>query len=331
MPAAPTRPTEAVGVDLGGTKMAVGVVEDGVSDGRPAPLVRYRQTESSIGWDEEKVLDKLTEEIGKALKARPGATGVGIGVPATIDQERGVAIQAVNLRLDDVPIRDVMSERLGRPVFLDNDANLAALAEHRYGAARGTQVAILLTLGTGIGGGVIIGGKLFRGAHGAGAELGHVVVDENGPPCQGNCPNHGCIETLASGTAIAREGQAAAEAAPDSALGALLAAGTPIDGRAVTDAALAGDEAAKDVIATAGRHLGVALANFANMFEPEVIVIGGGAMAAGGLLLDPARAELRSRALPPMNATPVVVAELGPDAGMIGAAVLAMSQTGDEA
>src|SRR4051812_26569353 len=169
--------------------MAVGVVEAGDDAGRPVPLVHYRKIERSIGWDDRRVLDELTEEVEDALKARPDAAGVGIGGPATIDRERGIAIRGVNLNLANVPIRDAMRERLGRPVALDNDANLAALAEHRFGAARGTKVAVLLTLGTGIGGGIIINGELFRGAHGAGAELGHVVVDENGPPCQGYCPN----------------------------------------------------------------------------------------------------------------------------------------------
>jgi len=322
---------EAVGVDLGGTKMAVGVIEAGEKDGRPAPLVHYRQTERSIGWDEQRVLDELAEEIEDALEARPDAVGVGIGVPATIDRKRGVAIRGVNLSLENVPIRDVLSKRVPVPVSLDNDANLAALAEHRFGAARGTQVAVLLTLGTGIGGGIIINGELFRGATGAGAELGHIVVDENGPPCQGRCPNHGCVETFASGTALARDGRAAAERAPDSALAKLLAAGEEIDGHAVTDAALAGDEVAGEVVATAGRHLGVALASLANMFEPEVIVIGGGVMAAGEKLLEPARAELRARALTPMNGTPVVPAELGPEAGMIGGAALAMAEAEGEA
>jgi glucokinase len=151
-----------------------------------------------------------------------------------------------------------------------------------------------------------------------------VVVDADGPPCQGNCPNRGCVETMASGTALARDGTAAAKAAPDSALGRLAGEGTPIDGAAVTRAALAGDDAARAVVTAAGRYLGVALASLANVFEPDVMVLGGGVMAAGELLLEPARAEVRQRALPPQNRTPVLAAELGPDAGMIGAAALAL-------
>jgi glucokinase len=241
-----------------------------------------------------------------------------------MDRRRGVAISAVNLPLVDVPIRDLLRERLGLPVFVDNDANVAALAEHRFGAARGTENAVMITVGTGIGGGIVLGGRLYRGSIGAGAELGHMVVDLDGPPCQGNCPNRGCIEAIASGTALAREGRAAAERASDSVLAKALAAGGELDGKAVTDAALSGDEAAREVVALIGSRLGVAFANLANIFEPEVIVVGGGVIAAGELLLEPARRELRARALPPMRETPIVPAKLGSEAGMIGAATMAM-------
>ena len=215
------------------------------------------------------------------------------------------------------------AERVGLPVFVDNDANVAALAEHLYGAARGADDAVMLTIGTGIGGGLILGGEVYRGATGAGAELGHTVIDINGPPCQGNCPGRGCVETLASGTAIGREGRTAAESDPDSVLAAMLAEGHPIDGKAVTEAALGGDPTAIAVFELVGTRLGTALTTFANIFEPKVIVVGGGVMAAGDLLLEPARRELRRRALRPMNEIPVLAAEMGPDAGMIGAAAMA--------
>jgi glucokinase len=198
------------------------------------------------------------------------------------------------------------------------------LAEHRFGAARGAANAVMLTIGTGIGGGLLLDGRLYRGSRGAGAELGHMVIEADGPPCQGNCPNRGCLEALASGTAIAREGREAAAAAPDSALGRVLASGDELDGRAVTDAALAGDETARGVLELIGRRIGVGLSSLANAFDPDVIVIGGGAIAAGDLLVEPARDELAARALPPMNRTAVAAAALGPDAGMIGAATMAM-------
>jgi glucokinase len=248
---------------------------------------------------------------------------VGLGIPATIDHDRGIAISAVNLPIDNLPIRELVGERTGLPIFVDNDANVAALAEHLYGAARGADNAVMLTIGTGIGGGLILGGEVYRGASGAAAELGHVVIAMDGLPCQGNCPGHGCVETYASGTALGREARAAAEREPESALGRLAAAGERVDGKAVTEAALAGDPASVAVFDLVGSRLGVALTSFANIFEPEVFVIGGGVIAAGDLLLEPARRELRARALPPMRDTPVVAAELGADAGMIGAAAMA--------
>jgi len=308
--------TEAIGVDLGGTKMATGVLD---ADSE----IAFESKERSTGQTEDQLVDLLVREIDEARQARPGVAAVGLGIPATIDHDRGIAISAVNLPIDDLPIRDLAGERTGLPIFVDNDANVAALAEHLFGAARGADNAVMLTLGTGIGGGLILGGKPYRGASGAGAELGHMVIAMDGLPCQGNCPGHGCVETYASGTAIGREGREAAEREPDSALGRLAAEGTEIDGRAVTEAAKAGDAASVGVFELVGARLGVALASFANIFEPEVIVIGGGVMAAGDILLDPARRELRQRALPPMNGTPVVAAELGADAGMIGAAAMA--------
>jgi glucokinase len=308
---------ETVGVDLGGTKVLIGVVGEDRQ-------VLYEDRESSVGQSGDELLDTLEREVRQALEARPNAAAVGLGIPCTIDRERGVAISAVNLPIRNLPVRDQMRERLGTPVFIDNDANVAALAEHRFGAARGTSDAVMLTIGTGIGGGVIIGGELYRGSSGAASEPGHMVIDFDGPPCQGNCPNRGCLETFASGTALAREGREAAERHPDSALGRILAEGGSIDGKAVTDAANDGDRAAVAVVEEAGRRLGAGLSGLANIFEPAVIVIGGGvAKAIGERMLEPARAELRSRALPPMNEVPVKMADLGPEAGMIGAAEMA--------
>jgi glucokinase len=307
---------EIIGVDLGGTKMLLGVLD-------PDSKVLWESREASTGQSEDELVELLVREVDEARAARSGVAAVGLGIPATVDHDRGVAISAVNLPLEEVPVRDLVGGRTGLPVFVDNDANAAALAEHLYGAARGAANAVMLTIGTGIGGGLILGGEVYRGSSGAGAELGHTVIAMDGPPCQGNCPGRGCVETLASGTALGREGRAAAERVPDSALGAMLAAGETIDGKAVTEAALAGDSTARGVFDLVGSHLGVALASFANIFEPDVFVIGGGVIAAGDLLLDPARRELEARALPPMKRTPVAAAELGPDAGMIGAAAMA--------
>jgi glucokinase len=307
---------EAIGVDLGGTKMLVGVVDS-------EQQIHHESKESSVGMTEDEVVETVAKELAEAREARPNVLAAGLGIPATIDRARGVAIQAVNLEISDVPIRDLMQERLGLPVFVDNDANLAALAEFLYGAGRGARNVVMLTIGTGIGGGLILNGEVYRGSTGAAAELGHIVVNEDGPRCQGNCPNRGCVETYASGTALAREGTAVAEREPDSALGKALAQG-PITGKTVTELAMGGDPLATRVVGEAGRHLGVAMASFANIFDPDVIVVGGGVSAVGELLLGPARHELSARALPPMNRTPVKPAELGADAGMIGAAAMAL-------
>lgn len=314
---------ETIGVDLGGTKMLVGVL-DGTE-------VLWESRETSTGQSEDELVELVVREVGEAREARPNATAVGLGIPATIDHDRGVAVSAVNLPLEDLPIRDLVSERVGLPVFVDNDATVAALAEFLYGAAKGKPNIVMLTVGTGIGGGLILGGEVYRGATGAGAELGHTVIQADGPPCQGNCPNHGCVEALASGTALGREGQAAAESAPDSALGRMLAAEETIDGKAVTEAAIDGDETAIGVFELIGSRLGVACSSFANIFQPDAIVVGGGVIAAGELLLEPARRELRQRALNPMNRTPILEATLGNDAGMIGAAAMARTELGRRA
>ncbi|MFN2612686.1 MAG: ROK family protein [Solirubrobacterales bacterium] len=310
---------EAIGVDLGGTKMAVGVIDAARSQ-------HYQSTEPSTELTEEELVETLARALGEAREARPDVAAAGLGIPCTIDRERGVAVTAVNLPITDLPIREMMRERLGLPVFIDNDANTAALAEHRFGAARGAENAVMLTIGTGIGGGLILGGQPYRGSTGAGAELGHIVIDYNGPKCQGACPNHGCAEVMASGTALGRDGRIAAELQPDSVLGKALADGVEFSGRLVVEAGQAGDAAATEVIANVGRNLGALLSSLANTFDPDVIVIGGGVIAAGELLLGPAREELAARALPPMNKAKVAAAELGPDAGMIGAATMALEE-----
>jgi glucokinase len=309
---------ETIGVDLGGTKMLVGVLSG------TEPL--YEQREASTGQTEDELVELLVREVKEAHEARPDAVAVGLGIPATIDHDKGIAVAAVNLPLSEVPIREIVSEAVGLPVFVDNDANVAAYAEYLYGAAQGKPHTVMLTVGTGIGGGLVLNGEIYRGSTGAGAELGHIVIQADGPPCQGNCPNHGCVEALASGTALGREGRAAAESSPDSAIGKMLADGREVDGHAVTEAALAGDEVAIGVFDLIGTRLGVACSSLANIFQPNAIVVGGGVIAAGDLLLEPARREMRERALNPMNKTPILEATLGNDAGMIGAAAMARDE-----
>jgi glucokinase len=252
-------------------------------------------------------------------------SAVGFGLPSLIDRERGVAASTVHLPLQDVPFRDLMSERLGVPVALDNDGNAAMVAEHRFGAARGADNAVLIALGTGIASAIVTNGQLVRGATGAAGEIGHMVIDQDGELCSGSCPNRGCLETLASGTAIAREGLAAAEKYPESDLGRALAGSREITGALVVELAHDGDRAAREVVALIGSRLGVGIANVINIFNPEVVVIGGGVIAAGDLLLDAAREVAMDRALSPSkDVAKIVPTRFGSEAGMLGAAVLAL-------
>jgi glucokinase len=289
--------------------------------------VHHRAQRSVVGLDQSALLDTAVDAVREACDAAGSeVAAVGFGIPCLIDQRTGIAVMAVNQAMADVPFRDVMTERLGLPVFVDNDANVAALAEHRAGAARGTSEAVVLTIGTGIGGGLILRGELYRGSIGAGAELGHMVIEMDGPPCQGNCPNHGCVEALASGTALAREASRLAVERPRSGLGRALAAGRQPTGPLVTELAHDGDAAAIEALALIGRRLGVAITSLVNIFNPEVVVIGGGVIAAGELLLAPARAVVAERALPPSrDVVRIVAARFGVEAGMVGAAVLAFN------
>jgi glucokinase len=308
-----------IGVDLGGTKLLAGVLD--------ADLAVHHRTHRIVrGLDQLELLDTIVAAVQDARASAPAeVAAVGFGIPCLIDQRSGTALMAVNLPIADVAFRDVMAERIGLPVRVDNDANMAALAEHRAGAAQGFDHAVVLTIGTGIGGGLILGGELYRGAIGAGAELGHMTIDLDGPRCQGNCPNHGCLETLASGTALAREGRRIAQERPDSALGGALAAGREVDGALVTELAHDGDAAAREAIAFVGRNLGVGIASLLNVFNPDVVVVGGGVLAAGELLLEPARAEVAARVLPPTrDYVRIVPATFGAEAGMIGAGALVL-------
>lgn len=307
-----------IGVDMGGTKLLAGAVDEGLA-------VHRRAQRTVVGLDQSALLQVSVEAVQEA-RARAGGevAAVGFGIPSLMDRRTGQSVIAVNLPLAGIPFANVMAERLGLPVFVDNDANVAALAEHRAGAARGATEAVMLTIGTGIGGGLILRGELYRGTVGAAAELGHMVIDLDGPRCQGNCPNRGCVEALASGTALAREATRLAGELPQSGLGRALTRGQVLLGPLVTELAHDGDEAAVEAIRLIGSRLGVAIASYVNIFNPQVVVVGGGVIAAGELLLKPARAAVAERALPPSrDEVEVVPAHFGIEAGMVGAAALA--------
>jgi glucokinase len=312
-----------IGVDMGGSKLLAGAVDAELS-------VHARTQRPLIGLDQSALLDVAVDAVEETRATADGeVAAVGFGIPCTIDQRTGRAVQAANLPLADILFGEVMTERLGLPVFVDNDANLATLAEHRSGAAAGCTDVVMLTIGTGIGSGLILRDSLYRGAIGAGAELGHTVIDQDGPPSQGNCPGRGCIEVMASGTALAREAVRIAAQRPDSALAAALADGQALLGPLVTELAYDGDSAALEVLELIGTRLGAACASFVNAFNPQVIVIGGGVMAAGDLLLEPARAVVAARALPPArDEVRIVTAAFGVEAGMVGAAAFAFDGLG---
>jgi glucokinase len=313
-------PRRVIGIDAGGTKLLGGVVDEDL-------VVHNRVRRTWRGADRQETLDIMVGAVEEVRAVAPDSGAVGFGIPALVDWQAGVSTWSTHLPLQDVPFRDLMSERLGLPVYVDNDTNVALLAEHRRGAARGVEHAAMLTLGTGIGGALLLGGRLYRGARGFGAELGHMVVDIDGPDCQGGCPGRGCLEVLASGTAIGAAAVEAAGAAPESELGRRLAGGREISGALVTELAYDGDESARAVLESAGGRLGAGIVSIVNALNPEVIVIGGGAVAAGDLLLDPARRVVAERALPPgRDQVRVVAAEFGEESGMLGAALLALEE-----
>jgi glucokinase len=310
-------PRRVIGIDAGGTKLLGGVVDEQL-------VVHHRVRRTWRGADRGETLGLFVEAVEEIRAAAPDVEAVGFGIPSLVSPD-GASVWSNHLPLDDLPFRDLMSERLGLPVFVDNDSNLALLAEHRHGAARGTRHALMIALGTGIGGGIVMDGRLYRGAGGAAGELGHLVVDLHGPDCPGDCPGQGCLEVLASGSAIGLEGQTAGELLPDSALGHRLASGAQVSGEYVTELAHSGDEPAMQALATIGQRLGAGLTGLVNVFNPEVIVVGGGAVAAGDLLLGPARAVVAERALPPSAAAVrIVPAHFGDESGMVGAALFAL-------
>jgi glucokinase len=315
-------PRRVIGIDAGGTKLLGGVVDEQL-------VVHHRVRRTWRGADRGDTLDVFVEAIEEVRAAAPEVEAVGFGIPSLVDSESGASLWSNHLPLDDVPFRDLMSERLGLPVHVDNDSNLALLAEHRHGAAKGARHALMLALGTGIGGGIVIDGHVYRGATGTAGELGHLVVDMDGEDCPGDCPGRGCLEVVASGRTIGVEAEAIARTQPESALARRLGADGELSGLFVTELAHSGDPGALAVLKSVGRHLGVGLTGLVNVFNPEVIVIGGGAIAGGELLLEPARAVVAERALPPArDAVRIVPAHFGEESGMVGAALFALSGGG---
>ena len=303
-----------IALDLGGTKLLSGVVDD-------EGVVEKRVVGATDTSSEDAVLAQVEEAVEGLLEE--GIAAIGMGIPSTIDQRRGEAVDSVNIPLSDVPLRERLGARFGLPVAIENDANAAALAEHRRGAGRGSRHMVMLTLGTGVGGGLILDGNLYRGAIGAAAELGHITLDLHGPHCQGRCPGRGHLEVLASGRAADGYAREAAERNPEGDLGRAAAEGKTVDARLAVELAAQDPGDARDVLSHVGFHLGVGIASLVNIFNPELVVIGGGFARAGDLLFEPARRVVAERALSPArNEVKVVPALLGVEAGLIGAGLV---------
>jgi glucokinase len=285
----------AIGVDLGGTKILAGVVERDGTIGRTA----FRPTPVD---SQDALLDALVEAVREVLDE--DVVAVGFGVPSQVDQRDGTLGRSVNVPLADVPFRDLMRDRLELAVAVDNDANVAAFAEWRSGAARGTETMAMLTLGTGVGGGLVLDGRPYHGW----AEVGHVVVEAGGKPCQGSCTGHGHLEAYASGLAadqVARE-----VLGPDATAHDLV-------------------EQRHPALREIGRWVGTGITTVANLFAPEVVVVGGGFGSAAFDLLEPGmRDVLAVEALEGMRDVPLARAELGGEAGVVGAAMIAFDAVG---
>jgi glucokinase len=321
-----------IGVDVGGTKIAAALlrgrtppVAADASSVCETPEILQRFTAPTDAGSTPACLDGIMACIADLEHGPRRVEGIGIGVASMVDFAAGHVVESVNLPLVDVPLRDLLQRRFGVPVVIDNDATAAAIGEHAFGAGVGAREMLMLTLGTGVGGGIICRGRPYRGFSGAAGELGHIIIDVNGPKCPAGCPSYGCLEAYVAGPAMTAAAGAAAVAHPASALGRALAAGEQVDGRLLTRLGREGDAGAVAVLARIGEYLGAGLVTLVNTFNPEVVVIGGGAAAAGELLLGPARGVLQARgSRPARDQVRVVPAELGPDAGFIGAAALAL-------
>jgi glucokinase len=307
----------AVGVDVGGTKIAAGVVSP---EGKLLNEVRYPT---------ENVREPLLSTIAGAImevQRDYQIGGVCLAAPGFILASENKILTAANLEaIEGIPLKEELGRRTGLRVTVENDANAAAWSEFRFGAGQDVDNLVFVTLGTGVGGGIISHGVLLRGARGMGGELGHMTIQPDGPRC--GCGNRGCLEALASGKAIGRRAREVASEQPDSALGRLARA--PL-GEDVLDLARKGDGAALEVLWEAGTWLGIGLATFVNVFDPEVIAMGGGVSEAGDLVLEPARRELRLRSCSPArDLVEIRGATLGAKSGMLGAAALARGEDGE--
>jgi glucokinase len=314
-----------VGIDVGGTKIAVATLQAG----ELSESVLHH-TELS---NQESLVSQLIEVIEEART--PDTKAVGIGVPSLIEFATGRIRSSVNIPLKDLPLRELLTERAGLPVYVENDASCAALAEAFRDGRMAVPNLVMFTVGTGVGGGLVLNGRLFRGATGAAAEVGHTIIGldltEGAPPHSGVFPQVGSLERLASGTALDRLAEDAARADPNSFLGRRLTRDGGVTGHDAVDGAREGDDASVRCVRILGERLGIGIANAITMFDPLEVVIGGGVSAAGELLLGPAREVAWKYAVPGAGALcKIRLAHHGPRAGVLGAALIAAQEYAEE-
>lgn len=277
------------------------------------------------------VLRRLYDLIASVMPQDPSdVAAISLAVPGPLNPYTGVIIDAPNMPgWVDVPLRDLIATHFNRPVYVGNDANLAGLGERRFGAGRGCDDLIYMTISTGIGGGIISGGRMVLGQDGLGAEVGHMILVPDGPLC--GCGSHGCLESLASGTALGREAAALVRTGQAPTI-AQLAGGDPaqVTGETVGQAALAGDPVARGLVTQAGRYIGQGIVTLLHLFNPSIVILGGGVSQLGDLLFEPVRARVRELAMNPIywQRTPIVPAALGDDVGLLGALALALESIG---
>jgi glucokinase len=321
-PIAPADERLAVGLDIGGTKVAAGVVR---ADGCIVERTRIPTPQDGA----EKVIVTALLEVIDGLRAlQPQVEAIGVGAAGLVQWPAGLVVWAPHNPYRDLPLRRLLHERTGLPTVVDNDANAAAWAEARFGAGSGSDDVILLTIGTGVGGGLVLGGRPYRGVSGLGAEVGHMIVAPDGAPC--SCGSRGCLEAMVSGTALERLGREAVLADPEGGLARRVGDAARITGPMLFEAATAGDPTARALFERMGYWLGVGIASLVTIFDPELVVVGGGLVATGDLLLEPARTSFKRYVFAPTYRTlpPVVPARLGQEAGLVGAATLALRSGG---
>ena len=309
-----------VGVDVGGTGIQVGVVN------RDNTIIAERSipTRKDLPFEEQvrEIVRCILSTVDDAGMGQDDIASVGIGIPGIASVKTGEIIKCTNMGWNHVPFRDVFTGILDKPVYIDNDANVAALAESVAGISAGTSSSVFITIGTGIGSGIIIDGKIWRGAHGIGGELGHVILDLDGVPC--TCGNHGCLERYCSATALIRMAKEAVAVHPESLLLSSVQNDiSRIEAKTVFDCSVKNDAVAQSVLKRYISYLAQAVASVINFLDPEIIVIGGGVSKAGKALLDPLAAEYPNYVIfRDQRMSEIKLAVLGSEAGIIGAAML---------